>query len=134
MNKAIRPLLGIVALCSLCTVALAGEGNDVKSEKTIEIAIKVPTPSWSINIHDVRMDDTGYYVISRLSKADGFAMQMIATARDVVKITGPDLPVRHHFVLGKTWNWENKEPVTFVDNEQALEKRIPEKAVRVDLP
>ena len=39
--------------------------------------------------------------------------------QDSIEITAEDLPLKH-FVLGKTWNWENKEDMTFIKDRKDI--------------
>ena len=45
------------------------------------------------------------------------------SSQGLVKAKAPKLPVRH-LILGKTWNWANKEPYSFLSDPKELSKPI----------
>jgi hypothetical protein len=49
--------------------------------------------------------------------------QVISTVQASLKLAAPDLPLRY-FVVGKTWNWKNEEPYTFIENLKQIEKAL----------
>ena len=49
--------------------------------------------------------------------------QVISTIEDSAVIDNVDLPVRH-FIIGKTWGWENEEPYTFIKSIEKLESSL----------
>jgi len=63
------------------------------------------------------------------------AGQAISIVSDKIHMNLPDIPVKY-FILGKTWNWENREPYNFIkdmseiqgdlEDGQLLYRRSPE--------
>ena len=92
-------------------------------ESTISVQLAVPDGGWKIRIDRVYQTPTHLLAVSKLERNPGLAIQVISQAKDSVKVKAPKLPVRH-FVLGKTWNWPNKEPVTFLSDPKELSKPI----------
>ena len=89
--------------------------TDIDSSRDIEVKLNVPDMGWKIRIMEIRQRDETLWVISSLTRHPGPAGQAISTVSDRVRTELPDIPVRH-FILGKTWTWENKEPYTFIDS------------------
>ena len=95
-----------------------------ESEKEITVALTVPDTSWNISINEVYKVDSGLWVISTVFHKPGMiGAQVISTVSDSVTIKAPDLPVKI-FIIGKTWNWENDEPYTFISNLREIEKKL----------
>jgi hypothetical protein len=90
------------------TVPLASgaPGGDV-----IEVGFTVPHPLWKIQIQRVYIrPKKNIIVFCTVKQGEGFAAQVISTAKDSVSIKDlPDLP-RVIVIHGKTWGWKNKEP------------------------
>lgn len=64
------------------------------------------------------------WIISTVSrKPDLIGAQVTSTAQASLKPAAPDLPLRY-FVIGKTWNWKNEEPYTFIENLKQIEKTL----------
>ncbi|MDM8515190.1 hypothetical protein QUF76_03235 [Desulfobacterales bacterium HSG16] len=79
----------------------------------ISIDLAVPNPSWTISIMEVWQIKDQLWAISSVKSSSMMAVQMITTISDTINVTTSKLPVRH-FVIGKTWKWENKEPYEFI--------------------
>ena len=63
-------------------------------------------------------------VISTVSQnKDMMGAQVISNIQASVKIKAPDLPLKI-FILGKSWNWENDEPYTFIQDIKQIEKNL----------
>ena len=93
-------------------------------EKEIAVKLTVPDTSWSIAISEVYQVKNELWVISTLSQAKGMmGLMVISTLKASVKVTGPNLPIKH-FIIGKTWNWKNKEPYTFIKDRKPIEKDL----------
>ena len=88
-------------------------------KRDIWIDVTVPDAGWEVNIEKVYRTGSGLCVVSRLTSGDQPSAMVISTASDTVKVQAPPLPVKH-FVLGKTWSWENDEPYVFLESEQEL--------------
>ena len=102
--------------------SLAGNWTQAR-ESTVSVQLTVPDGGWKIRIDQVYQTPTHLLAVSKLERNPGLAIQVISQAKDSVKVKAPKLPVRH-FVLGKTWNWPNKEPVTFLSDPKELSKPI----------
>ena len=102
--------------------SLAGTWTQAR-ESTFSVQLTVPDGGWKIRIDRVYQTPTHLLAVSKLERSQGLAIQVISQAKDSVKVKAPKLPVRH-FVLGKTWNWANKEPVTFLSDPKELSKPI----------
>ena len=102
--------------------SLAGNWTHAR-ESTVSVQLTVPDGGWKIRIDRVYQTPTHLLAVSKLERNPGLAIQVISQAKDSVKVKAQKLPVRH-FVLGKTWNWPNQEPVTFLSDPKELPKPI----------
>ena len=117
--KARKNIFTILAFASL---SLASNWTQAR-ESTVSVQLMVPDGGWKIRIDQVYQTSTHLLAVSKLERSPGLAIQVISQAKDSVKVKAPKLPVRH-FVLGKTWNRPNKEPVTFLSDPKELSKPI----------
>jgi len=93
-------------------------------EKEITINLTVPDTTWQITIDDVYIVENELWVISTVSQnPDLMGAQVISKIQASVKLAAPDLPVKH-FVLGKSWHWENDEPCIFIQDIKQIEKDL----------
>jgi hypothetical protein len=90
---------------------------------TVSVQLTVPDGGWKIRIVQVYQTPTHLLALSELKRLRGPAIQVISQAKDSIKVLTPKLPVRH-YVLGKTWNWPNKEPYTFLSGPKELSKKV----------
>ena len=102
--------------------SLAGTWTQAR-ESTISVQLTVPDGGWKIRIDRVYQTPTHLLAVSKLERNPGLAIQVISQAKDSVKVKAPKLPIRH-FVLGKTWNWPNKQPFSFLSDPKELSKPI----------
>ena len=102
--------------------SLAGTWTQAR-ESTVSVQLTVPDGGWKIRIDRVYQIPTHLLAVSKLERSQGLAIQVISQAKDSVKVKAPKLPVRH-FVLGKTWNWPNQEPYSFLSDPKELSKPI----------
>ena len=102
--------------------SLAGTWTQAR-ESTISVQLTVPDGGWKIRIDRVYQTPTHLLAVSKLERNPGLAIQVISQAKDSVKVKAPKLPIRH-FVLGKTWNWPNKQPYSFLSDPKELSKPI----------
>ena len=112
----------IFTIFAFASLSLAGNWTHAQ-ESTVSVQLTVPDGGWKIRIVQVYQNSTHLLAVSKLERHRGPAIQVISQAKDSVKVKAPKLPVRH-FVLGKTWNWLNKEPVTFLSDPKELSKPI----------
>jgi len=94
------------------------------NEMEITVKLTVPDTAWIISIDEVRKVNNEIWVISKVSKnPDVMGAQVISTIEASAVIDPVDLPVRH-FIIGKTWDWENEEPYTFIKSIEKLESNL----------
>ena len=105
-------------LILLCTNTWAAD------KKEITIKLTVPDAAWTITIDQVHKIGKELWIISIVSRDPNMmGAQVISTIKDTLKLVVPDLPVKH-YVIGKTWNWKNKEAYTFIKNLKGIEKEL----------
>ena len=103
VKKVLWPLV-----CLLCATAWGAEVVDITVELT------VPDAAWTIAIDEVHKVGDELWVVSTVSRdPEIMGAQVISTVRASLKLDAPDLPVKH-FVMGKSWNWQNQEPYVFI--------------------
>ena len=112
----------IFTIFAFACFSLAGNWTHAR-ESTISVQLTVPDGGWKVRIDQVYQTPTHLLAVSKLERSPGLAIQVISQAKDSVKVKAPKLPVRH-FVLGKTWNWPNKEPVTFLSDPKEFSKPV----------
>jgi zinc protease len=114
----IRNILTVFSILILSTTALGAE------EREITVTLTVPDTMWAISIDKVYEVKGEIWVISTVSRSsEGMGAQVISEVKASVKLAAPDLPVKH-YIIGKTWRWENKEPYTFIKNVKELEREL----------
>lgn len=102
----------------LATGALAAEMRE------ITVTLTVPDTAWKIAIDEVHQMKGEIWVVSTVSRnPDVMGAQVISMVKASVKCAVADLPVKH-FVIGKTWNWPNQEPITFIKTRKELKKSL----------
>lgn len=105
-------------------VLMLGTFHQARAQQsTVSVQLTVPDGGWKIRIIQVYQTSTHLLSVSKLERHRGPAIQVISQAKDSVKVKAPKLPGRH-FVLGKTWNWPNKEPYAFLSGPKELSKEI----------
>ena len=114
-NTAARCLIFTLLLCAACISTPVNSEDAVVNARDVEVKLNVPDLGWKIRILEIRQRDEVLWVISSLTRHPGPSGQAISTVSDRVRLDLPDFPVKH-FILGKTWKWENKEPYTFINS------------------
>jgi hypothetical protein len=117
--KAMKNIFTILAFASFSLASNLAHAQ----ESTVSVQLTVPDGGWKIRIDQVYQTSTHLLAVSKLERSPGLAIQVISQAKASVKIKAPKLPVRH-YVLGKTWNWPNKEPYTFLSDPKELPKKV----------
>jgi len=112
----------IFTILAFAYVSFAGY-SVYAQDSTVSVQLGVPDGGWKIRIDQVYQTPTHLLAVSKLERSPGPAIQVISQVKDSVKVKAPKLPVRH-YVLGKTWNWLNKEPVTFLSDPKELSKKV----------
>ena len=105
----------LLSIFLFAITALAAE------EREITVTLTVPDSAWAISIEEVHEVQNEIWVITNVFRDPGMmGAQVISVVKDSVIMVAPDLPVKH-FVIGKTWNWKNDEPYTFIENRNNLD-------------
>lgn len=97
--------------------------QDRYATREITVSVMVPDLGWRVSIREVFVVGRELWVISKLSRGEGMAGQMMTTVTDRISLAAPPLPVKH-VVVGKTWGWENTEPYTFLSDTDAIAPRL----------
>ncbi len=86
---------------------------------THTITIQTPTPAWKlVPMMLYRTSENEYLCVHTLTAPDGMVAQMLSTTSNQISFqhSGSDNPVIHHYILGKTWNWNGNPELTFIDS------------------
>ena len=110
----------VLVLMAWMVSAARGEEADVKE---ITVKLTVPDGGWSISIQKVYRVEDELWALSRVSRREGMAIQVISKVSDSVSVKTEDLPVKH-IVLGKTWRWKKEEPYTFVSDFEEVDEAL----------
>jgi zinc protease len=113
-------------LLLMAMVGCAGNSAAVsadRADRDITVRLTVPDTGWSIVIQEIYQTNGELAVISQLSRSKGMAAQMITTVSDTARVNAPDLPVKH-YVVGKTWGWQNAEPYIFIKSVDELDADV----------
>ncbi|MFZ5572780.1 MAG: hypothetical protein ACOZF0_20470 [Thermodesulfobacteriota bacterium] len=102
----------LLLACFACTGARVDSAEGLR-EQTISVAVVAPDSAWKIRIETIRRVEDALLVVSRLSRGNVRATQTITVVSDRVRVKAPELAVRH-YIVGKTWEWRNSEPYTFL--------------------
>ncbi len=113
-----RIALAVALVMCLCSAAIA----DNKKEITVEL--QVPDTTWTLQIKEVCEVGNELWVVSNLSQASNMmGAQIISTITDSIELGAPDLPIKH-FVIGKTWNWDNRGDYVFIKSIKDIEQEL----------
>lgn len=101
------------------------------ADKDISVKLTVPDTTWTIAINEVHKVGNELWVISTVSQTpDMIGAQVICTVQASLRLAVPDLPVKM-FIIGKTWNWENLEPYTFINDLKEIDKELKSESVSI---
>lgn len=117
MKKLILTLLCQISLFPACGPT-EGDGKNI-----ISIELTVPDAAWEIEINEIYEVENELWVIAELNRKAGFAAQVISKIKDSVEIHHKKLTVKN-YVIGKTWQWENKEEFHFIKSRSDIEDYI----------
>ena len=129
-----RPLLPLLVFCAFWDFAVAApaagrSGNYDRAQapavvqKTIAVEVLTPDGAWEVQIEEVRRVNNELWVFARVHRPAGaIGAMMVSAASDQVDGRFPDVPVKT-FVVGKTWDWKNEEPVTWLTPSAAADRR-----------
>lgn len=107
----------LFVVCSLCHAA---------EKREITVELQAPDTTWSLKIQQVVQVEDEIWVISRLSQKEGMmGAMMITTLTDSVSVEAGDQQVKH-YVLGKTWNWDNGGEITFLKDLSGIAEKLEE--------
>ena len=111
----------MVTCLSILPLASANETEP----SIIMITVTVPDSAWQLEVLEVHQTDKEIIVISEVSRDPNvFGAQVITTLSQKLNLIIPDLPVKH-YVLGKTWGWENQDKgVQFIKERKELDEML----------
>ena len=120
------------AAISICALLIAGcRSPGAVPPHEVTVALDAPDAAWSIHIEEVHRTGGELWVFSQLRRQQGaMAAQVITTVSDTVRLHSRPLGVRH-FVAGRTWNWENRSDITFLDGRTDFHRSLPQNSVRI---
>ncbi len=99
----------------------------VKANREVSISMQVPTPLWSIHFSQAKEVDGEIWVFWQLRQKQGAGIMMIGTAQDKATLKDVALPADanvQHFVMGKTWNWDDENvEAKYVKDEEEMGKK-----------
>ena len=102
----------------LCSIARGADAREIIVELT------VPDVAWKITIDEVHRVGNELWVISTVSRdPDIMGAQVISKVKDSLVFEASDLPAKH-FVIGKSWEWQNKESYRFIDDMGEIEREL----------
>lgn len=87
----------------------------------VRVSLDVPDAAWRIHIEEVLLAEGEIRVVSRLERPPLMAAQVISTISDSVEVEVPQLPMKH-FILGKTWGWDNDPELVFIGDDAELKE------------
>ncbi len=92
--------------------------------RTIQVHLDTPDSAWRIAIDQIYQSEAGLIVISKASRGEMMAAQVISTVSDQVQIdVDPNLPVKH-YLLGKTWNWGDTSQLEPIESLKSIEDKL----------
>ncbi len=95
-------------------------------QRCIFIEMNVPDTTWGLKIEAVYQVGEELWTLSELKRAPSgmIGLTMITQLKDKVSVNASaEAPVKH-FVLGKTWGWENEEDITFIESLDELKDHL----------
>lgn len=102
--------------------------HERKVHREVSISMQVPTPLWSIHFSQAKVVDGEIWVLWQLHHRKlGGGIMMIGTTEDKVTLKDVALPADanvRHFVMGKTWNWDDENvEAKYVKDEEEMGKK-----------
>lgn len=95
-----------------------------ESGRIVKVHMDTPDPAWRIHIDQIYQTANGLIVISKLSRADSMAAQVISTASDQLRINAdPELTVQS-YVLGKTWDWGDPNQIQPINSLDEIKDQL----------
>jgi len=96
-----------------------------KATRTVELTMETPSPAWQLSFREAKLVDNELWVLWQLKTGDDmFAAAVITPRTATATLKAPaNTPVRH-FVVGKTFNWQDPEvEATYVKSEADIGKK-----------
>ena len=124
VNRAIKTYFDPSKLIEVAAGSLAKpETVEVSESDTTPITVRLDAPdaAWRIQIDKVYRTKENVVAISKLSRKDDMAAQVISTVSDTVEVDAEyaELPIKH-YIIGKTWDWGETEEYTFIKDMDAF--------------
>lgn len=129
MSVKIKSLVAalVVSLTMLVTSCSKNEEEAVQQpkEQTVGVELKVPDTTWGVHIEDVYQVDSELWVVSKVEQQAGEVMgaAVVSTVKDEVVVPTEAQTIKH-FVVGKTWDWANEEPYTFLTGTEEIQDKL----------
>ncbi len=129
-----RPLLPVLVFCAALDLAVAAPENGRSGnfdrpqasaiiQKTITVEVLTPDGAWELKIEEVRQVGKELWVFAKVARPEGaIGAMMKSAASDQISGRFPDVATKT-FIVGKTWTWQNDEPVTWLTSSAALDRR-----------
>ena len=125
VNNAIRKhfdpeLMTLVIAGSLAETQTA-VATQPQQTKNITVRLDTPDVGWNVEIKAIYQTSKSLVVISQLKHDDEVNASVISAVSDSVQIPEleEELPVRH-YILGKTWDWNNSPKYSFIESMDAF--------------
>lgn len=97
----------------------------------VAISITVPDAAWEVEIVAAHRIAQEVWVLSVLKRDDtAIGAQVITTVEDSARIQTGAAEIRH-FVVGRTFEWESKEPYTFLRTVDDYYRMLPANAIKI---
>lgn len=117
-------LIVLLSVVSLSSYAQNPDKAEQYAEKEITISLEAPNPCYSIRIKSIytTLDETFVLAVIKPDSADA-CIQIIAAISDTVKVNNAAEKVTF-YIIGKTWDWGNKDNFVLIDNENIFLKAV----------
>ena len=115
--------LFVMIFCSMACMGMQVQSSETGLKQDITVKLQVPDSGWRIRILEIHKVNKELVVISEVYRMKGMAAQVISTIEDTVMVPASELKVTH-FVIGKTWNWSDGSPYTFIGSKDEIMKDL----------
>jgi zinc protease len=115
--------LFVLIFCLMACMGMQVQSSETDLKQDVTVKLQVPDSGWRIRILEIHKVNKELWVISEVYRMKGMAAQVISTVEDTVTVPVSDLPVTH-FVIGKTWNWSDGSPYTFIGSKDEIMKNL----------
>ena len=100
-----------------------GQPELPRGTEKISIRMDTPDAGWAIAIESAYRSEDAIIAISRLTRTEGMAAQVISTVTDSITFPRAGLPIKH-FVIGKSWNWGDTGDYEFIQGLDEIEPHL----------